>query len=250
MEFVAEIFNSEWCISNQSHPVCLYMNARGLNPLRFLSGLGMDLICVSTCLRHRRLIDDLKQAGTFSSARLELFVASKLQERCHCVELRPELPNHKRADLLTKEDGLSVYFEMKQLSLSDAHRAVEQLSRELMLSIARLQSLRDQWPKDAGYEIVISESTRESLGSGDALDEVFIAELVEMTMSKMKAGLTIRELPFEFNVQNYVNVRVGVGLTSQISGPVYAPEPELKRVLQKHFSKPNQQLHPEVLGFF
>lgn len=245
---VAEVFDEDWCGSNTRHPVSFQIHSRGLNPLRFLSTLGQQLISVATCLRHQQLIEDLKRADHFSSAYLELFVASKLQEHGHCVELRPKLPNEKNADILTKEDGLGVFWEIKQLSPSDARKAVEQLSQELLFSVARLQASGDTWPKEAGYEIVISERTLDSLGAGDDSDQALTAELIGMMMTEMNNRLQIGELPFEFNIRSYLNVRVGIGLTPRLSGPVFAPEPELKRVLQKHFKEPNRQLYPERPG--
>lgn len=247
---VAEVFDKDWCHSYESriHPVWFQIHSRGLNPFQFLSSLGMDLISVATCLRYQQLIEDLRRSEHFSAAFLELWIASQLQQQGHCVELRPELPNGKRADLLTKEDGLGVYVEIKQLSLSDSRKALDQFSLRLLSAIGHFQTVGGVWPKDAGYEIVVSEKMLDSFGAGEDIDEALMEEVVEMAMTELRTRLHATELPLAFDVRGYMNVRVGRGMQSQLSGPPFAPEREGRRVLGKHFKKPNEQLRPEYPG--
>ena len=171
----------------------------------------MGLISVRTCLRHKQPIDGLKQTEKFSSAFLELFIAAQLQQRGHSVEVRPELPSGKSADLLTKEDGRGVYFEIKQLDRSDADEGVEQLTLALILGmIFRARSF--------GRRIMGLPFFNTSLGPRTAW-----------------AGLTSRTWPVT-SQSNSIRTAAKCCFT------------ELKRVLRKHFKRPNEQLHPNYPG--
>jgi|SRR5579862_2450549 len=252
MERVFGVFTPDWCAENTKHPACFYLSARGLMPFTFLFELGIDLLLVSECLRLPSVIHDLRQASAFSSARTELSFGAALKRCGHRVEFRPLLPNGKCADLATNDQDQTAFIEIKQLSQSEAQVSFQRLCMALVLAFSDLQR-REPWSTYAsfGYEIDITSKTVGLLGAGTEADEATIAAVVDAVRTELTGRFAYTEPPFDFNIGSYARLRIALDAKCTLTGPPFAPELELKRILQKHFKNPTDQLpplHPGILA--
>jgi hypothetical protein len=251
MDRVIEVFHSDWQTENAQHPACFYLRARGSMPFVFLFELGIDLLLTSDCLRQPSVIHDLRRASTFSSARTELSLASALTRCGHIIEFRPPLANGKSADLATKDPEQTVYIEIKQLSQSEAQLSLQRLFMALVSTFSELQR-REPWSActGVGYEIEITHKTLGLLGANAVADEATIAAVVAAVNTEVTHRFASGRPPFAFTVGSYACVRIATDANCTLAGPPFAPELELKRIVQKHFKNPTEQLprlHPGIL---
>lgn len=246
------VFTSAWQTENAQHPACFYLGARGSMPFTFLFELGVDLLLTSECLRLPSVIHDLRQASSFSSARTELNLAAALTRCGHIIEFRPPLANGKSADLATKDHPeQTVFIEIKQLSQSEAQLSLQRLFMALVSTFSELQR-REPWSACAGvgYEIEITHKTLGLLGANAVADEATIAAVVAAVNAEVANRFASGQPPFEFNAGSYARIRIAPDAKCTLAGPPFAPELELKRIVQKHFKNPTEQLpplHPGIL---
>jgi hypothetical protein len=250
MNEVATVFNEAWFAGgNWNHPAMHSLAARGLSPLQYLVDLGRDLLQVSGCPRLPTVKDELRQASHFASARVLLMVGAALSRDGHLVEFGPELPSGKRPDILAESAGQRVFIEVKNLAESEAHAAYDMLSFALMDAISDLQ-FSPPWSKfsDCGFDIDITEQTVALLGAGVEVDQATIRVVVNSVIIGITQHFAQSEPPFEFSAGGYAQVRIAKDTRGSLSSPIIAPETELKRILQKHFKRPPEQLHPSEPG--
>ncbi len=249
MERVFDVLNPDWCAENRKHPACFYLSARGSMPFTFLFELGVDLLLASECLRLPSVIDDLRQASAFASTRTELGLAAALTRCGHRVEFRPPLPNGKCADLAVADQDQTVFIEIKQLSQSEAQVSFQRLCLALVRALTELQR-REPWSTCAGfgYEIDITSKTVGLLGANPRADEATIAAVVDSVRAELTSRFANAKPPFDFNVGDYARLRIALNAKCTLTGPPFAPELELKRILQKHFKNPTDQLPPQHPG--
>lgn len=101
---------------------------------------------------------------------------------------------------------------------------------------------------DHGYEIEISEQTVGLLGAGAEADAATISGVVNRVVNEIRDHLGRAAPPLDFDVAPYARVRIAPKLQSALFGPAFAPESELRRILQKHLKDAGSQLHPSYPG--
>jgi hypothetical protein len=249
MERAFGVFTSGWYAENAKHPACFCFSTRGSGPFTFLFELGIDLLLVSECLRLPSVVNDLRRASAFSSTRTELSLAAALTRYGHQVEFRPPLPHGKCADLAVRDHDETVFIEIKLLSQSEAQVSFQRLCVALVLALSDLQR-RAPWSGCAGlgYEIDITSKTLGRLGAGAEADEATIAAVVDKVGIDLTSQFANGEPPFDFYAASYARVRIARDAKCTLTGPPFAPELELKRILQKHFRNPTDQLPPLQAG--
>jgi hypothetical protein len=123
------------------------------------------------------------------------------------------------------------------------------ISNEIMFAVSDSQS-RFPWSEhqDLGFDIEITETLIGLLGAGDDADQAIRNAIVSGLIENIEHHFAISEAPFEFDVDRYAHVRIALDAKCSISGPPISPEAELRRILQKHFRKPPEQLSPSDPG--
>jgi hypothetical protein len=79
-------------------------------------------------------------------------------------------------------------------------------------------------------------------------DEATIAAVVSAVIGELKNRFANSSPPFEFDVGGYAHIRIALDAKYTLTGPPFAPELELKRILQKHLKNPTGQLSPSDPG--
>lgn len=238
-----QVFDPDWCGRREAHPVRFYLHARGTIPFAYLFELACDLSYVSECLRFPSLVDDLRKAALFSSSRLELQIAAGLVRSGQLVDFRPPLASGRRADLLSHDSSHDLFIEVKETTQSVPQASLQTLNFSLITALSDLQRT-EPWKSfaDMGFQVEVSDTTLGLLGAGGDVDEATISGVTRAVVAEVKERFAKCQPPFEFDVDQYARVRIAPGAQCTLGGPPYAPEVELKRILQKHFKAPIWQL--------
>lgn len=211
-------------------------------PFNFFSRMGLNLLQVDGCLRLSSVEHDLRQSDHFSSARLELEIAAALARAGHSVEFRPPLSTGKEADLGVHECGGQTFFEIKLMHHSEALAAVEPLRWQIADALSEPHLRHFLAGPAMGCEVEIAPAVLELLGAGPEADRAACAKIFTEFGRALEEHLNNSEPTFDFWIGSYLHMRVAPGIQSCISGPILSPQSDLKRIVQKHFKKPIEQL--------
>lgn len=245
---VAKVFGPTWTIGAEPHPASMLFLSRGTLPLEGLVALGSDLLDLEDCLRPS-ILHDLRTPSHYGSTRLELGLAAIFRRKSFAVELRPELPSGKRADIRVRAGMESVFFEVKRLAASEAQESISRLSFALIAKVGEI--LRTDPSPDVptlGYEIELSDAINELMGAGADSDDAFIQGITSQVVTAVTAQLERQSPPFTLGVAGLVRVQIGPNIRGSLSGPTISPVADLKRALGKFLRNVGEQLHPDHPG--
>lgn len=247
---VADVFSRHWQSKAHAHPVNYWLLSKGLAPLEFLYGLGVNLAAIEGCLRLPSVIRDLRHSGDYESAMLELAIAAHLQRSGHHVEFRPKLPNGRSSDFVTDSKGQTVYFEIKRLRESERQLAIRDLGNLLASTLIELTNSPTR-PQIRGrhYEIVVDTAVFYGFGKSRETD-IKLIETVRQTIAQEIDSRLEKNLPLDFVIPSIGSVRISdAGQEgSSVMSPMPSPEAELDRIMRGHFLTGIEQLHPDHPG--
>lgn len=122
---VCEIYNDQWISREKNilyHPLIVYgfPLIQGTRTLNYLIELGSDLnITKKAHLLRKSDINRLEDPTQYLGIRFELFILARLVDLQFSIEREPPSgKGNKKADLLVRKDGESIFIELKHLSVS------------------------------------------------------------------------------------------------------------------------------------
>jgi hypothetical protein len=195
---VARAFDQKWAQAARPHPACFYLLSQGSVPLQFLVNLGNDLLSVEKSKGFAQIQRDLREPGNFESARLELSVASLLNECDHEIEFHPKLPNGRHSDIVARKAAQEVYFEVKIIREAQTTDALSAFTDWLMREVDSL--IRSVGSPFAGkeYQIELVPELAEVLRAGLKADPEFVGTFSKSAWSSISES--IRRGSLEFSI--------------------------------------------------
>lgn len=247
---LAEVFDGEWERKTPRHQMHYWLACTGLLPLQFLFGFGNDLLAVEGSRRLPSLIEDLRRASEFESARFELEIAAHLKRCGHDIEFRSRVPNGKESDFVARFEVQQVFFEIKRLRESQTQLALNALVQSISFSVSDL-TRHSSHPaiKDRGYKVDLDPSLVNLLGSGPGSD----MNVIEGITNEILGAITKRaehDQPLDFVISSIARIFVGDAerQESSVTCPMVTSQAELRRLVGGRLQSAIEQLHPEHAG--
>jgi hypothetical protein len=233
VERVADLFDETWFVSCHGHPAVQWLLFRGIIPLQFLYGLGVDLLEVEGINRSQSLFNDLKVASQFRSAHFELGIASLFRRNGFTIQFRPDSAAGKHADLVVRIGDEEAFYELKRMEEAKSQDAVHQLATYLMMAASEIIDRRFPSTDTPKCAIELAPNIADMFCDKPELDTAVFSTYASMIQEELEQRCG-DPLPIEFVIPSVASVRVGRegDLYSGISHPLLSAELELKRILR------------------
>jgi hypothetical protein len=246
---VARVFDKNWVWATEAHPVYQYLLMKGLDPLEFLVSLGRNLLGLEGSVGFRRVLEDLRNPGNFSSAILELSLAALLREAGHEIGFRPCLANGKESDLVARLGGQEVFIEVKVLRESQSAQALGEFTTWLGVALGDAIRSAEDGIAELQYQIELDPELATALGAGPEVDSKVISGLIERTRNEVAENLQRGNHDFCIpHIGSFVIRPKNVLPNSSLSYRGVSPSFEIRRIMQSRLHEAIKQLPPEHPG--
>jgi hypothetical protein len=253
IDAVARVFNKKWAMSVDAHPVCFYLLSKGTDPLQFLISLGRNILAVQESKGFGRVQKDLRDSGSYASARLELSLGALLRDAGQEIEFRPKLANGRESDIVARSNGQEVFVEVKILRESQVTEALSEFTTWLGRIVDESARSLGSPIAEMHYEVDLEIGLADTFGAGLKADLRFVNGFAEQTRTQILDNM--RRGNFDFFIHDLGSFafrpKEMLPNSTIIHRPV-SPNVELFRILRSRFHGAIEQLpqdHPGLLVF-
>jgi hypothetical protein len=248
---VCEIYNDQWISREKnvlSHPLIVYgfPLIQGTRTLNYLKELGSDLnITKKADLLRKSDINRLEDPTQYLGIRFELFILARLVDLQFSIEREPPSgKGNKKADLLVRKGGESIFIELKHLSISRKNKEASHF-QDVVLKAITFQTSRISAILNFNLSDSIKVKAKTSEGVRDLLNsqEEIVRKIVDHIMNsygKEDWGHHIVSGFAAYDLQPFAqNQTGGQGV---FSGLPISQESEVQKIFQKAIEEAAGQL--------